>query len=290
MEDPDTVGVWDFSGTGSLNLNQISLSNWSAGGQNSFSVLGAGTIYANYKKGKGTWNNALDITYGLIKLEGRRMQKSDDRVELNLKYGYRASKEWYYTGQLNVRSQLTPTYTVTRDTLVSNLFSPMYVLTSLGMDFKPNDKLSVFLSPLTGKFTIVESQMLADRGAFGVERAEKDPEGNLIPGTGKHLRKEFGGYINVRYKNEILENVLLQSKLDLFSNYLKDPENIDLNFENQVSFKFNEFISANFFLHMIYDDDVKVDVDRDGDGKDESKGPRLQVKQMLGIGLSYKFE
>ncbi|RIJ43132.1 DUF3078 domain-containing protein [Pontibacter oryzae] len=289
-QDTTEVKHWDFGGIGTINFSQVSLNNWAAGGQNTVSVLGTANLYSNYNHGNNSWNNSLDLTYGLVKLEGRRVQKSDDKLELNLKYGHRASKRWFYTSQLNLKTQLTPTYTITRDTLRSSFFAPAYVLTSLGMDYKPNDKLSIFISPFTGKFTIVSDQELADRGAFGVEAARKDIEGNIIPGTGQQFRKEFGGYINVRYNNEILKNITLQSKIDLFSNYLRNPENVDLNWENLVNFKVNKTVSASLFVHMIYDDDVNIAVDRNDDGKVDGSGPRLQLKQTLGIGVSYKFK
>ncbi|MBF9253512.1 DUF3078 domain-containing protein [Pontibacter sp. 172403-2] len=285
----DTTDIWDFGGEGTVNFSQISLSNWASGGQNALSVLGVANLYGNYKHGPSSWNNTLDITYGMVKLENQQVRKSDDKLELNVKYGYKASERWFYSAQLNLKTQLTPTYTETRDTLISSFMSPAFVLLSLGMDYKPNDHLSVFISPLTGKLTIVESQMLADRGAFGVKGAARDASGNLIPGTGKHLRKEFGGYVNVRYKQEILQNVTLQSKLDLFTNYLNDPQNIDVNWENALNFKVNSFISASLLVHLIYDDDVNIAVDSNEDGKIDSSGPRLQTKEVLGIGLSYKF-
>jgi len=158
------------------------------------------------------------------------------------------------------------------------------------MDYKPNKKLSVFLSPFTGKFTVVKSQTLADKGAFGVSPADKNVDGAPIPGTGEHLREEFGGYVNVRYKNEIVQNVTLQSKLDLFTNYLRNPKNVDLAWENIVNFQVNKYIAASLFVHMIYDDDIAVRVDRNEDGRVDGKGPRLQMKQTLGIGLSYNFK
>ncbi|GAA4431973.1 DUF3078 domain-containing protein [Pontibacter saemangeumensis] len=286
----DTTNIWDFGGTGTLNFSQVSLTNWAAGGQNSLSVLGIANMFANYEQGKNTWNNSLDFTYGLVKLEGRRMQKSDDKLELNLKYGYRATAHWFYTAQVNLKTQLTPTYTASRDTLISDFFAPAYILTSLGMDYKPNEKLSVFLSPFTGKFTVVKSQFLADQGAFGVAPAGKDVEGDPVPGTGEHFRKEFGGYVNVRYKNEIVQNVTLQSKLDLFTNYLRNPQNVDVAWENLVNFQVNKYISASLFAHLIYDDDIKVAVDRNDDGSTDGRGPRMQLKQTLGIGLSYNFK
>ena len=286
----DTTDSWDFGGTGTVNFSQVSLNNWAAGGQNSLSVLGIANAFANYAHGKNTWNNSLDLTYGLVKLEGRRMQKSDDKLDLNLKYGYRATAHWFYSAQLNMKTQVAPTYTVTRDTVLSNFFAPAYLLTSLGMDYKPNSKLSVFLSPFTGKFTVVNSQVLADQSAFGVAPARKDAEGNPVPGTGAHFRREFGGYINVRYKNELVQNVTLQSKLDLFANYLRNPQNVDMAWENLLNFKVNKYIAASLFVHMIYDDDIAVRVDRDDDGKVDGRVPRMQLKQTSGIGLSYNFK
>lgn len=286
----DTTEGWNLGGTGTVNFSQVSLSNWAAGGQNSLSVLGIVHAFADYKKDKNSWNSSLDLTYGVVRLEGRRMQKSDDRIELNTKYGRRASEHWNYTAQFNLRTQLTPTYADERDSLISSFFSPAYMLTSVGMDYKPNQRLSVFLSPFTGKYTVVQNQRLADRGAFGVERARRDMEGNPIPGTGENFRAEFGGYVNVRYRHEIIQNVTLQSKLDLFSNYLNNPQNVDVAWENLVNFKVNKYISASLFVHMLYDDDIKIEVDRNDDGTPDGRGPRLQMKQTLGIGLSYNFE
>lgn len=289
----DTVAVqknWDFGGTGTVNFSQVSLNNWAAGGQNSLSALGILNLYGNYKKGRNTWNNTIDLTYGTVKLQDQRLRKSDDRLELNFKYGRQASNKWFYTAQLNTRTQISPTYTPERDSVISNFMSPAFVLASIGMDYKPNPKLSVFISPFTGKFTAVLNQRMADFGAFGVEPAKLDPEGRPIPGTGQRLRREFGGFVNVRFRNEIFKNVTLSSKADFFSNYLHNAKNIDVNWENLVDFKVNKFLSASLFLHMIYDDDILIDVDRDKDGTMDGKGPRLQLKETIGIGFSYKFQ
>ncbi|MCC9166182.1 DUF3078 domain-containing protein [Pontibacter harenae] len=288
----DTVTVaklWDWGGTGTINFSQVSLHNWSAGGQNSLSVLGIANVFANYKSGKNTINNTLNVTYGTVKLENQRVRKSDDRVDLNLKYGRQASDDWFYTAQLNLRTQLTPTYNEERTAKQSDFFSPAFILASIGMDYKPNEKLSVFLSPFTGKFTIVADQELADRGTFGVDRAQTDAAGNPIAGTGKRFRGEFGSFANIRYKDEIWKNVTWQSKLDLFTNYLNNPENVDINFENMLNLKVNDYLSTSFFLHMVYDDDIMIDVDESGDGVIDARGPRLQLKETFGVGLSYKF-
>ena len=286
----DSVNIWNFGGAGTINFSQVSLSNWAAGGQNSVSVLGIANLFANYAKGDNTWNNSLDLTYGMLKLENQRLRKSDDKLELNFKYGHRASDKWFYTAQVNVKTQLSPTYTPERDSVLSDFFVPAFILGSIGMDYKPNDKLSVFISPVTGKFTAVRSQRLADLGAFGVRPAETDALGRTIPGTGERLREEFGGFVNVRYREEILQNVIFQSKLDLFSNYLQRPENVDVNWENLINFKVNKLISASLFVHMIYDDDIKINIPQEGPDSPAKKGPRLQVKETLGIGISYSFK
>ncbi|WP_187261140.1 DUF3078 domain-containing protein [Pontibacter beigongshangensis] len=290
---PDTASaanVWDFSGIGNVNFSQISLSNWAAGGQNSLSVLSTLNLVANYKKGRNTWNNSANVTFGFVKLQGQRLQKSDDRLELNFKYGREASDKWFYTGQVNIRTQLTPTFTPARDTVVSNFLSPAFSLVSLGMDYKPSPRLSIFVSTLTGKFTVVMSQRLADLGYFGVKPAWRNEAGKLLPGTGERFRSEVGGFLNVRFSDKVWENVSVRSRLDLFSNYLRNPQNVDVNWENLVDFKVNKFISASLFCHLVYDDDIMINVDRTGDGKIDGKGPRLQFKETLGIGFSYKFD
>ncbi|MCC9166681.1 DUF3078 domain-containing protein [Pontibacter harenae] len=288
----DSVSAWDFGGMGALHFNQVTLSNWAAGGESSFSVLGNVSLHTNYKKGKKSWNNTFDVVYGTVKAGDPNWRKSDDKFELNIKYGRSASSDWNYSGQFNFRSQFAPTYTIKDNEEIyhSDFLSPGVVQTSLGMDYKPNQKLSVLISPLTGKYTIVKNQLLADQGAFGVDKAQTDGEGSVIAGTGQHIRKEAGGYVNVRYKEEVLKNVALNTKLDLFSNYVRNTENIDVNWENNVNFKVNKFISASLFLHMIYDDDVLISYDSTGDGNKDSKGPRLQMKESFGLGLSYKLE
>lgn len=142
------------------------------------------------------------------------------------------------------------------------------------MDYKYKDVLSVFIAPLTSKSTIVNSPILSDMGGFGVD-------------TGKFFRTEFGGYLKVQLKKDIMKNVTLTSKIDLFSNYLHNPQNIDVNFEALISMKVNEFITATIFANLVYDDDIIINwVDKD---KVAHSGPTTQFKEVLGIGFAYKF-
>ncbi|HET6993027.1 MAG TPA: DUF481 domain-containing protein, partial [Bacteroidia bacterium] len=158
----------------------------------------------------------------------------------------------------------------------------------IGLDYKPNDKFSFFTAPLTGKTTFVLNQQLADAGAFGVTKAEYDTAGNKIK-DGAHIRNEFGGYVRVQYKSDIMKNVTLKARCEFFTNYLKNPQNIDVNAEVLLTMKVNKYISASLNMQGIYDDDVKIAIDKNHDGIIDAIGPRFQFRQVLGVGFSAKF-
>jgi hypothetical protein len=167
---------------------------------------------------------------------------------------------------------------------ISDLFSPAYLLLALGLDYKPNAYFSAFIAPFTAKFTIVNDKRLSDAGAFGVKPGNKS-------------LSEFGGYLRAIYtkndfKNEFLKNVSFTTKIDLFSNYLKKPQNIVINWETLIALKVNKFISANLNTQLIYDDKIMVPFDKNRNGTIEpGEGIRskIQFKEILGVGLSYNF-
>jgi hypothetical protein len=266
---------WKKGGVGNITFSQVSLTNWAAGGENSVAGNLLVSMFANYKHSKFTWDNTLDFGYGLVKQNDRSARKSDDRLEFSSKYGHHAVKHWYYSGMLNFKTQVTTGYKYNEDPLIpdlkiSDLMSPAYMTIALGMDYKPNDMFTLLISPATGKSTFVLDDTLSDAGAFGVE-------------AGKSVRHEFGGFIKAALKTQIVENVTLQSKLDLFSNYFNNPQNIDVNWEVLLAMKINKYLTANLTTQMIYDDDVDI-LDKDG-----KTGPRLQFKEVFGVGLSVKF-
>jgi hypothetical protein len=282
----DTVMGWKKGGVFALNLAQTSLSNWAAGGQNSVAANGIFSAFANYKQGKSAWDNSLDIGYGLLK-QGKDADymKTDDKIDFLSKYGREAFKNFYYSGLMNFKTQMRPGYKYPdSNNKISDIFSPAYLILALGMDYKPSPYFSAFIAPLTGKFTFVTNEALSDAGAFGVTPGEKS-------------RGEIGGYIRAIYtrndfKDEFLKNVSFTTKIDLFSNYSHNPQNIDVTWENLIILKVNKFISVNFNTVLIYDDDIKVPVDRNGNGlfeSTEAPGPRTQFKEILGVGFSYKF-
>lgn len=282
----DTLMGWKKGGIVAINLAQTSLTNWAAGGQNSFTLNGIFSAFANYKKGKSAWDNSLDLGYGFLK-QGKDASytKTDDKFDFLSKYGREAFKKFYYSALMNFKTQMRPGYKYPdTENKISDIFAPAYLLIAIGMDYMPNQYFSAFIAPLTAKITFVNDPVLSAAGAFGVTPGEKS-------------RSEIGGYIRAIYtkndfKNEFLKNVSFTSKIDLFSNYSDNPQNIDVNWETLLALKVNKFISANITTQLIYDDNVKIPIDRNNDGiiqSTEAPGPRTQFKEILGVGFSYKF-
>jgi len=282
----DTTAGWKTGGVFTVTLSQTSLTHWISGGQNSVSVNGLFSGFANYKMGKSAWDNSLDIGYGLIKQGGDdKFRKTDDKIDILSKYGRQAFGHFYYSVLMNFRTQMTPGYNYPDITnKISDLFAPAYLTLAMGLDYKPDPYFSAFIAPVTGKFTFVTDPSLSDQGAFGVT-------------PGKTSRSEFGGYLRAVYsrndfKSEFLKNVSFTTKLDLFSNYFDKPQNVDVSWETLITMKVNKYIAFNFNTHLIYDDNIAVPYDRNHDGtveSGESIRSLVQFKEIFGVGLSYKF-
>ena len=272
----DTVKSWDKGAFFNLGFSQVTLSNWTAGGNNSVSVNGIANFYSNFTGKKSSWENAFNLGYGLLKQNKLNLQKTDDNIELTSKYGRKATEKWFYAGLLNFKTQFTEGYNYPNDSIsISSFMAPGYLLGAAGMNYKHKDVLGLFLSPITSKTTFVLDEKLANAGAFGVD--EK-----------KHIRHQIGGYIRANYQKDIMENIKLTTTLGLFSNYLNNPQNIDINWDLMILMKVNKLITVSINTNLIYDDDAKIMRDDDGDGVNEVNGPRTQFKEIITLGLSYK--
>jgi hypothetical protein len=276
QENPDT-SYWKFGGMGNLSLSQVSLTNWAAGGENSFSTNILANGSAKYNKEKSSWENLLILGYGLMKQGDVGWKKTDDRIEFASKYGRSAFKNWYYSALLGFNTQFTDGFAYPNDSVaISKIMAPGYINLSIGLDYKPSENFNLYFGPLSGKVTYVLDDDLAAVGAYGVE-------------PGKNVRYEFGGLLKSMFKHEIVKNVLFITKLDLFSNYLKNPQKIDVNWEVLLNMKINKYLSANLNTILLWDDDIKFNVlDSEGlpTGEKES---RVQFKEVFGIGLSATF-
>jgi hypothetical protein len=276
QKDPnDTIPqTWKKGALLNFTFNQASQSNWSAGGdKNSLALSTLFHGFAFYKKDRNSWDNTLDLAYGFVKTTSLGSRKSDDRIDLLSKYGYEVAKSWYISGLLNVKSQFAPGYAYQDDksrVLTSNFFSPGYVLLSPGVNYKPNDEFSAFVSPATARWILVMNDSLASVGAFGVD-------------SGKNSKVEVGAYATISYMHKLGAAAVYTGRLDLFSNYGHRPQNVDLTMTNLLAVKVTGIITMTFAVNLIYDDDVKQ-VKEDG----TSGGAALQLQELLGIGIAIK--
>lgn len=281
------VKYWKISNVFGLNATQSAFVNWAAGGRNNVSALAFINSDFNFTKNSHKWSNEIRFALGGVQyFDEPKMQKTDDQILVSTKYGYKIKEKWYFSALADFRTQFMDGFIYPNDSVPNSRFlAPGYSLAALGVDYTPNDNLTVLMAPATGKFTFVNDERLANEGAFGVKPATLDALGNVVT-PGQRFRAELGAYIKVRYKKEIMKNILMQTRLELFSNYLEKPQNIDVNAEVMFNFKINSWFSASLQLNLIYDDDMRIEV-QDAAGN-TYMAPRTQFKQVLGIGIQYR--
>lgn len=268
--------IWRTSGSFGLTFNQVALTNWSAGGQNSLAWNTTFDYKADYSKGNWKWDNLIHLGYGLSKQGDDPLNKTDDQILLNTNVGYQLKGPWYATFNVNFRSQFTDGYDLPNDSvIVSGFMAPGYLVAGIGIEYKPSDDFVVMANPVSNKTVFVMNDLLSAQGAYGVDTLARS-------------KKEFGAFFSLFYKKEIVKNVTFTTLYTMFGNY----ENLaawDVNWDVILDFKINEFLAANLTTNLIYDEDINTPVDRTGDGVKESFGPRVQFRQALGVGLTANF-
>lgn len=283
------TSYWKYNSTFGVNGSQTSFVNWAAGGRNNISALAFVNFSLKYQQKKIKWMNDVKLALGGLKFidsTGMKqgMQKTDDKIDLATTFGYEFKKNWFYTVVGGFKTQSLNGFNFPNDSvIVSKFMAPGYLNFALGIEYSLKKSVLVFISPLAAKFTFVKDETLANAGAFGVRKAEFDNLGNLIK-KGETSRKEMGSYFKFNYNKEILEHVELKSRLELFSSYLNNPQNIDVNAEVIFVFKINKWLMSSLQWNVIYDDDIHI---RDTSGK---TGPRTQFKSLLGLGISYQLK
>lgn len=267
---------WTLKNVGGINLSQTSLTNWAAGGENSVAWHVYFNGSANYKKDKWSWDNGLVADFGQTYTTTNSWQKSLDKLNINSKVGYAMSKHWNVSFLGDFLTQFDNGYAKAKDKAsgvypISKFMAPGYLTLSLGADYKPSQAFSLFLSPVTGKMTFVTDKVLSSAGAYGVK-------------PGNTVLAELGASFVANYTANITSNINLITKLTLFSAYNNNFGNIDVNWDAMLAFKFNKYISANLTTNLVYDDDIHT-VDNGGN----IRGAKVQLREILGLGLSYTF-
>jgi hypothetical protein len=276
-EAEDTIKKnWKTGAIYTISGGQGSLSNWAAGGDDfTLSLSTTLNLYGFYKKNRSSWDNAFDLNFGYIKSSSIGSRKNDDRIDFLSKYGQALNCKLNLTSLVNFRTQLLKGYSYGEDpkgfptkSVSSSFMSPAYLLVSQGLDYKPRKGFSVFVSPMTSRWVIVNDDSLAARGDYGVP-------------AGKNSSNQIGAFATVHYQKSFNKYVSYRGRVDLFSNYKKSPGNVDMYLTNTVTAKVAKIIAFTWNLDMIYDDDVQLF------GK-SGMSPALQLKSMIGVGLQVK--
>ena len=255
---------WKLNGTFLLNMNQGTSSNWAGGSEQN--VLGINSLinYAvNFRHNKHTWDNYIDLALGFQNATGfGKFRKIDDRIDVTSKYGYLINHHWYLGLLTNFNSQTLAgyDYAIKADQKVSNFLSPGKIILSHGLDYKTSNRFSLFISPVTVRWILKKDPDFFHMMKFGVDSARKS-------------NTEFGAFVTAKFSASFTKWASFRSRIDLFSNYKRKPENIDVLMNNLLTMKFTKVFATNLSLDLIYDDDVIK---------------RLQIKEVLGIGLTVK--
>lgn len=287
----DTTNYWITKNTIGLDINQMAFVNWSAGGNSSISGLLKGAFLRKYQKENIKWNNELFFRYGLNMQEGNGIRKTDDLLQLNITFGHRKDSlsHWYQSAKFNFNTQFSNGYAYPNtQKAISKPFAPAYFFLGVGSEYvNKHQKLAIYLSPLTMKSTLVLDQNLANQGAFGVTKATLDTNGNIIT-PGKKSKTELGVLVTSTIKKEVIKNIVLENRLNLYSDYLNNFGNIDVDWQLQLDLLVNKHVRANIGLHLLYDDDIKSK--KEIDNQQVILGPKIQLKQALGVGFVYQFK
>jgi len=284
---------WERINEFDLQLSEAAFVNWNAGGDNAVSANAKLYFARNYKFRYFQYNNDLELRFGWNAQEGRQWRKTDDAIRLSSTLGYRRDtiSSWFYSAKLNFNTQFADGYKYPdRTTPISRFMAPGYLFMGAGISYIPEEKkFNLYLSPLTFKGTFVLDEDLANKGAFGVQGAILDSEGNvLVPG--ENLFAELGILINHKWEFPLVQNVTITHDLTLYTDYLRVFGNVDIDWTLKFNFKVNDFLSATLLTQIIYDDDIKFDREVAPDGTVINPGsPRTQFRQQLGIGINYKF-
>lgn len=278
---------WKKKNIFGLDVNGISYENWNAGGTDAISMLFNIHLKRIYQKKNIRWNNELISRYGINVQKKKKLEKTEDRLEINSTFGYRTDtvSNWFYSAKLNLKTQFTEGYEYpNRDNPISAFMAPGYLYSGIGAEFnKYGDTLDLYFSPATHKSTWVLNQYLADRGDFGVTPAVRDEDGNVIV-PGKKFRSEFGILLTNEINIQLYENIELNHKLSLYTDYVHNFGNIDIDWDAHLNFRFNDFVKAKLSTSLKYDDDIKTfSIDENGDKIE--RGAKVQWMQKLGIGL-----
>ena len=282
---------WTTEGFFNFNVGQGGSRNWAAGSQK-FTIQAAAYLnyQANRKWKKNIWENSLDLAYGFINTNETGFRKSTDKIDFASLFRHSMTKNnrvgigaWF-----NVRTQFHDgyDYSVEPKKRISGLMAPGYITLGPGIDLRTKRSTSMFISPVAPRLVLFTNRPYSFNYQGGVK-----PDGSKeIPlswhynvDPERKVRFELGALVSLKYKNEIAKNVTYSTRADFFSNYVDDPQNIDVFWSNVFHLKVNRWLMVSYNFDLIYDDDVKLF------GEHKNKAA-TQLHSQLGVGFVAKFK
>lgn len=277
VEVPDSLN-WKFSGIVGANVTQTQLINWAAGGNSNLTGVVFANLFLNYKKGNIAWDSNLDTELGTTYLAGNKYEwkKSNDKINFYTKFGWEFKPTWYLTVLGSFRTQYMEDFTYDLDANgveqksgpISRIMNPSYTDLSLGIDWKPNDIFSVYLSPVAGRITTATDSLLRER--YGVP-------------NDKTFKMEVGLTFKAAVTYTKIKNLKILSSVTLFTPYTQKFGNFNVDWDFMISYQFLKVLNVSLTTCLKYYDEVKI-TDRHG-----NVGPRVQFKEVLGLGIGYSF-
>ena len=267
--------MWTIGGDLIFNLQNVGLHNWSSGGETSISVSGNFLGYMIFDNGKNKWNNEINTTYGLIyqDISSYQLRKIDDQLIINTQYGWYFDKKWLLIVGSRFQTQYSNGYnyyiydnSIEQRELISAFLSPGYITPMIGIEYTIKNTLNVTVSPLSGRFVIINNKYISTLGNYDVP-------------IGKKSLVDFGVNYNIMFKKTLLKNIKVETTFNLFIPY-NEPSQMKVNWESNIIMNINKWLKSSISTNLIYDDDVMINK------KDGSIGPGIQFKYVFSLGFN----
>ena len=286
---------FSFHGNYGLNINQLALSNWAAGGENAWTGKAFANISLIYHKKKLEQKLIGAFAFGISRFGDKRIEKQDDKIDLTYSLSLDSKTQWNISAVATFNTQFANGYKYPNDsTIISTFFAPAYLTVSAGYSYKTKDeRFQIFMSPMAGKVTFVMNQELADKGSFGVKKGYYDQDSVWIPG--ENIAPAIGVNVIINYKQPISKSINYTTMLNTFYNYLErrddDRLRLDVNWENTIHFTITKFLSTILFVHLKYDHNTTFPVYEEIEGVQTvvDNVPKIQLKESIGIAFIHKF-
>ena len=294
---------WKIGGMASVNIGQGSSHNWAAGAETfSFSTAAYLSVFAVKKEGRFNWYNTLDMSYALVNAASTGVRKTDDKIDLVSKAGYSFAEHFDFSAVLNFRTQFSDGFEYNYfghglQHRISGFMAPAYLVLAPGITWKPCSYFNLFISPVSARWVFVTNDpysFVSPTGVLPTGEIETPLSINYGVQPTKKQRFELGAFASATFAKEVVKNVTFSSRLDLYSNYLKDkrlgdigdgksrPANVDVFWTNSLVMKVNKWLNVTYNFDLLYDDDV-----RQFGANKTSAG--TQTRSLLTVGFALKF-